>query len=116
MLQSRVGCSCSTGAIPVGLLAMDPDGADLGGEILDAGRLLADVPEVELHPNEIGERRPVDDDSRRSWRAAVALVPLEPEEDVVPAPRAVVTVVAERQAQSGCVLAADEGCTFDRGG
>src|SRR3954454_19676409 len=100
MLQSRVGCTCRTGAIPVGLLsAMEAGSSDLTCELLDAAHLLADVAEVELHPDEVGERDPVDDDPRRPRVATVVMVPLDPEEDVVPAPRPVVNVVAERQAE-----------------
>ena len=59
----------------VGLLPMDPDRTDLPGEILEAGCLLADVAEVELHPDEVGERRAVDDDPRGTWVPAAATHP-----------------------------------------
>src|SRR6478736_870775 len=117
MLQSRVGCSCRTGATPVGLFsAMESCGTNFTCELLDPADLLADVAEVELHPHEIGERRAVDDDPRRPRVAPVTQVPLEPEEDVVPAPWAVVTLVAEREAQPRRMLATEERGALDRGG
>src|SRR3954471_17911268 len=119
MLQRRVGCSCSTGATPIvpdPCSGMKPHGADLTGEILDSRGTLADVPEVELHSDEVGERDPVDDDPRRARGAAMLLVPLEPEEDVVATPRPIVAVVAERQAEARRVLAPDERGAVDRRG
>src|SRR6478735_2577661 len=111
MLQRRVGCTWSTGAIPVGLTtrsATQSHGGDLAGDVLDHGRhVLLDVTEVELHADEVGKRDPVDD-PRRPRRAAVILVPLEPEENVVPAPGAVAAVVGEREPEARRVLAADE--------
>src|SRR4051794_3921382 len=110
MLHRSVGCTCTTGAMPVGLrmtlLSMQPDSADLPREILQACRLFSDMAEVELHRDEAGERCPVDNDPRRPRVPAVAQVPLEPEENVVAAPRAVVALVAERQAEPGRMLAA----------
>src|SRR6476646_9684521 len=97
MLQRRVGCTWSTGAIPVGLAtrsATQSHGGDLAGDVLDHGRhVLLDVTEVELHADEVGKGDPVDDDPWRPRRSAVVLVPFEPEENGVPAPGAVVAVV-----------------------
>src|SRR6476659_1521237 len=101
MLQRLVGCTWSTGAIPVGLStrsATQAGGRELAGDVLDhRGHVLLDMAEVELHAHEVGERDPVDDDPRRPRVAAVREVPLEPEEDVVPAPGPVVAVVGERE-------------------
>ena len=72
--------------------------------------------EVQLHPNEIGERDSVDDDLRRFDDTAVTQVPLEPEQDVVPAPRTVFSVVAERHAQSRWLCASDDVRGLDYGG
>src|SRR6478672_10007622 len=115
MLQRLVGCSWSTGAMPVGLGTQTHRG-ELPGDVLDERRhVLLDVAEVELHPDEVREWDPVDDDPRRARGAAVALMPLEPEEDVVATPRPVVAVVGEREPEAGRVLAADERRALDLG-
>src|SRR3954471_19795979 len=117
MLQSRVGCTCSTGSTPMGpLLRTELAESECSRDVLDARHVLSDVAEVQLHPDEIGERDPVDDDLRRMDDAPVTEVPLEPEEDVVSAPRAVVAVVAKRQPHARGMLASDHVCALDRGG
>src|SRR5262245_14118243 len=111
MLQRLVGCTWSTGAMPVGLAtrsATQPHRRQLTCDVVDQRRhVLLDAAKVELHADEVRERDPVDDDPRRPRVAPVREVPPEPEEDVVPALRPVVALVGEREPETGRVLAAD---------
>src|SRR4051794_18260101 len=117
MLQSRDGRTWSTGSTPHGpLLRTQLAETESSRDAPDARPVLSDVAEVQLHADEIGERDPVDDDLRRMDDAPVTEVPLEPEEDVVSAPRAVVSVVAQRHPHARGMLASDHVCALDRGG
>src|SRR6266481_5334065 len=114
MLHRREGCTCNTGAIPVGLwLRTGSQGPDLLVDV--RGSLCRRLAEVQLQTNNLGPRCSVDDDSRRVNDAATTMFekPLEPELNVVSAPGAVVAGVSQRQLKAGRVLAAHEVHALD---
>src|SRR4051794_21058039 len=64
--------------------------------VLNVWNVRFDVAEIELQPQEVWKRNPVDEDLRRTHVATVIDVPLQPEEDVVPTPRYVISFVPKR--------------------
>src|SRR5260370_42345998 len=114
MLQRREGCTCNTGAMPIGLwLCTGSHGAGLLADVyLDRRFYLA---EIQFETNDLGPRYSVDDDLWRMNDAAATMFekPLEPELNVVSAPGAVVAGVSQRQLKAGRVLAAHEVPALD---
>src|ERR1700682_2364208 len=98
MLQRRDGCTCSTGAIPVGLELPTGYSAERSAHITGSRRGLDTLTEIKLQPNDFGPWYSVDDDLRRINDASTTTVleePLQPELDVVPAPGSIVALVRQ---------------------
>src|SRR5260370_42220209 len=98
MLHRREGCTCNTGAMPVGLwLCTGSQSADLLADVhLDRRFYLA---EVQFETNDLGPWYSVDDDFWRVNHAAATMSekPLGPGLNVVSAPGAVVAGISQRQ-------------------